>query len=87
MDKNNKIKKDKLPIWISYVVIPLLFVLIVLQIFLLNSNVEVEGSCKIDKFSFDFNETQHIKNISLNEGSIECKFKGDVPFWILALKK
>lgn len=64
--------------------IELLLVLICLMlalsfIILLTMRIPAEGDCQVTGISFQSNETSHFQNLSMSDGSLHCKFKGEVP--------
>lgn len=68
-------------LWYILLLAALLFVLLI-NVLLTNSRVEFEADCGIEGLNFEINETHDLSSFSLNDGSINCKFKGDIPMGI-----
>jgi len=78
-------KKDKSnELWWILICAAFLFVLLI-GLLLVSSRVEFEADCSITGLNIEINETNDFNNFSLQDSSIRCKFKGDVPMGI-ALK-
>ena len=71
----------KLIYWGMVIVLVFIFVLLIGTL-LKNSRVEFEADCGIGGLNFNFNETYNIENFSLQDASVHCKFKGNVPMGI-----
>ena len=55
------------------------FIFLLFLINILNSKVSLEGDCSVEGLSLKMNETYHIENVSLSEGTLKCHFKGEGP--------
>lgn len=80
MDK--KLKETFSIILIALVVVTLMFGAIALMI-LLSLSAGGEADCEVTNVSFTSNQTNQIQNLSMDNGSLHCKFKGSVPLIFL----
>jgi len=75
-------KEKKREILMAIILVMMIFVIVLLIITSL-SKVKLEGNCKIDKLSFNINETNEMENLSLSDGKIDCSFKIEAPLWVV----
>lgn len=76
-----KEKKKSNELWWILLCSVFLFILLI-NVLLVNSRVEFEADCGISGLNLELNETNNLNNFSLEDSSIHCKFKGDVPMGI-----
>ena len=83
MTKEKMKKQDLLMTFLFAMMVLIIILLVIISL----SKVKVEGNCKIDKLSFDINETNNIENLSLSKGEIDCSFEIETPIWIVLISR
>ena len=78
-----KDKKRKKQVILEALLFAVALILIIFLVIISFSKIKLEGNCKIDKLSFDINETNKMENLSLSNGEIDCGFKIEVPLWVV----
>lgn len=54
-------------------------ILLIIFIILLTLRIPAEANCEVTGISFQSNTTSNFQNLSMQDGSVHCKFKGEVP--------
>lgn len=77
--------KETFKFWqgIVIAIVILIFVCLIFLINIFSSKVSLEGDCSVEGLSLKMNETYHVENVSLSDGTLKCHFKGEGPLLLL----